>query len=150
MDRGRPSREDPDLHWCDLGHPAAGGAEVWTEMVARQFVAKGHAVSILASSVDGRPVEETVEGVRIVRRGSRLGVYREARRFWEEEGDKFDIVVDEINTRPFMTPRFVGDTPTVAIAFQVARGVVRGDAAPSLVVGRYVLEPRWPAPMRRY
>jgi glycosyltransferase involved in cell wall biosynthesis len=132
------------LNWRDLAHPAAGGAEVWTETVARRLVAKGHAVTLFAAAVPGRPTEEQVESVRVVRRGSRLGVYREARRFWAEEGDKFDVVLDEINTRPFLTPRFVRDTPIVAIAHQVAREVWFEEAPfPAALLGRYVLEPRW-------
>jgi glycosyltransferase involved in cell wall biosynthesis len=131
-------------NWRDLAHPAAGGAEVWTEMVARHLAGKGHDVTLFAAAVRGRTEREQVEGVRIVRRGSRLGVYREARRFWSEEDGKFDVVVDEINTRPFMAPRFASGTPVVAVAHQVAREVWFEEAPfPISVVGRYVLEPWW-------
>jgi glycosyltransferase involved in cell wall biosynthesis len=131
-------------NWRDLAHPRAGGAEVWTEMVARSLVAKGHEVTLFAAAVEGRPDDELVEGVRIVRRGSRLGVYREARRFWSQEGPSFDAVLDEINTRPFHTPKFVRDRPIVAVAHQVAREVWFEEAPfPAAVVGRYLLEPRW-------
>jgi glycosyltransferase involved in cell wall biosynthesis len=131
-------------NWRDLAHPAAGGAEVWTEMVARHLVAKGHSVTIFTAEVPGRPTEEVVEAVRIVRRGTRLGVYRHARRFWQEEGDKHDVVVDEINTRPFMTPRFVRNKPVVAVAHQVAREVwFEETLLPVAALGRYLLEPHW-------
>jgi glycosyltransferase involved in cell wall biosynthesis len=132
------------FNWRDLAHPAAGGAEVWTEAVARQLVKRGHDVTIFSAAVAGRPVEERVESVRIVRRGSRLGVYRHARRFWREEGEKFDVVLDEINTRPFLTPRYVRNVPIVAIAHQVAREVWFEETPPPVaVVGRYLMEPRW-------
>ena len=131
-------------NWRDLAHPAAGGAEVWTEMVARHLVSKGHEVTLFCAAVADRPAREVVEGVTIVRRGGRLGVYREARRFFAEYGDKFDLVLDEINTRPFLTPRFVGTTPVVAVAHQVAREVwFEETVLPAAVLGRYVLEPRW-------
>ncbi len=59
-----------------------------------------------------------------MRRGGRLGVYRAARRFWSSDGrGAFDVVVDEINTRPFLTPRWVRDTPIVALIHQLAREI---------------------------
>jgi glycosyltransferase involved in cell wall biosynthesis len=131
-------------NWRDLANPKAGGAEVWTEMVARQLVRRGHSVTLFSASVSGHPREETVEGVRVVRRGSRVRVYREARRFWREESGKYDVVIDEINTKPFLTPTFVKHTPIVAIAHQVCREVWFHEThLPIAILGRYVLEPWW-------
>jgi glycosyltransferase involved in cell wall biosynthesis len=133
------------LNWKDLAHPAAGGAEVFTEQVARSLVARGHKVTLFSASVDGRPARESVEGVEIVRDGSRFGVYRAARRFWAREGrGSYDVVVDEINTRPFLTPRWVKDTPVVALIHQLAREIWSYETPfPISVLGRYVLEPWW-------
>jgi glycosyltransferase involved in cell wall biosynthesis len=133
------------FNWKDLAHPLAGGAEVVTEEVARVLVRRGHSVTLFAARVAGRPERETIEGVEVVRRGGRLGVYRAARRFWSSEGrGRYDVVVDEINTRPFLTPRFVGDTPIVALIHQLAREIWFYETPfPVSVVGRYVLEPRW-------
>jgi glycosyltransferase involved in cell wall biosynthesis len=133
------------LNWKDLAHPAAGGAEVFTEEVARALVERGHSVTLHAASVDGRPEREVVGGVEVVRGGGRLGVYRAARRFWSQEGrGSFDVVLDEINTRPFLTPRWIRGTPVVALIHQLAREIWFSET-PLLValVGRYVLEPRW-------
>jgi glycosyltransferase involved in cell wall biosynthesis len=139
------------FNWKDLAHPLAGGAEVFTEEVARALVASGHEVTIFASAVSGRAERETVEGVRIVRRGRRLGVYRAARRFWaEQEKGAYDVVVDEINTRPFLTPRFVRETPIVALIHQLAREIWSYEMPfPVSVLGRYVLEPWWLRTYRR-
>jgi glycosyltransferase involved in cell wall biosynthesis len=133
------------FNWKDLAHPAAGGAEVFTEEVARALVQRGHAVTLFASAVAGRPERETVHGVEIVRRGSRLGVYRAARRFWSEQPARsYDVVVDEINTRPFMTPRWIDDTPVVALIHQLAREIWFYETPlPVALLGRYVLEPSW-------
>src|SRR5215831_92458 len=54
------------LNWKDLAHPAAGGAEVFTEQIARELVAHGHTVTLLAASVAGRASREVVGGVEIV------------------------------------------------------------------------------------
>ncbi len=133
------------LNWKDLAHPAAGGAEVFTEQVAHSLVARGHQVTLFAASVNGRPARELVDGVEIVRDGGRFTVYRAARRFWSRAGqDAYDIVVDEINTRPFLTPRWVKGVPVVALIHQLAREIWSYETPfPISVLGRYVLEPLW-------
>jgi glycosyltransferase involved in cell wall biosynthesis len=134
------------LNWKDLSHPAAGGAEVYTEGFARELAARGHHVTLFVGAVQGRAADEVVDGIRIVRRGGRLGVYREAKRFWREEGGRgrFDVVIDEVNTRPFLTPRYIHDTPIVALIHQVAKEVWKYEVPfPVGLVGRYFFEPRW-------
>jgi glycosyltransferase involved in cell wall biosynthesis len=72
-------------------------------------------------------------------------VYRAARRFWSRQPrGAYDVVVDEINTRPFLTPRWIRDTPIVALIHQLAREIWFYEMPfPLAVLGRYVLEPRW-------
>jgi glycosyltransferase involved in cell wall biosynthesis len=132
-------------NWRDLAHPRAGGAEVYLQSVAREWVRCGHEVTVFAARVAGRPAEELVDGVRILRRGGRIGVYREARRYWRREGDgHYDLVLDCVNTRPFLCPRFVRNVPVVALIHQVAREVWRYETPwPVSVLGRYLLEPAW-------
>ncbi|HLQ22341.1 MAG TPA: glycosyltransferase family 4 protein, partial [Gemmatimonadales bacterium] len=132
-------------NWRDLAHPRAGGAEVYLQSVAREWVRCGHEVTIFCASVDDRPARELADGVEIIRRGGRLGVYREARRYWRREGDgQYDLVVDCVNTRPFLCPRFVGNVPIVAVVHQVAREIWRYETPwPISVLGRYLLEPAW-------
>jgi glycosyltransferase involved in cell wall biosynthesis len=133
------------FNWKDLAHPAAGGAEVFTERVAQVLVRRGHSVTLFAAAVGGGPDREVVDGVEIVRRGSRIGVYRAARRFWREQpAGAFDVVVDEINTRPFLTPRWVRGTPVVALIHQLAREIWFYETPwPVAMLGRYALEPWW-------
>lgn len=136
-------------NWRDLAHPRAGGAEVYTHECARHWVEAGHQVTVFCSSVDGRPSVDERDGVRILRRGSRLGVYREARNYYKREGrGSFDVVIDQVNTRPFLCPTFVDDVPVVAFIHQVAREVWFYESPlPVAILGRHVLEPRW---LRRY
>ena len=133
------------MNWKDLAHPAAGGAEVYTDGFAQELVTMGHTVTLFASAVDGRPAEEQVDGIRVIRRGSRLTVYREARRFWEATGaGQFDVVIDEVNTRPFLAPRYVKTVPVVALIHQLARDVWQYEVPkPVGIVGRYIMEPWW-------
>jgi glycosyltransferase involved in cell wall biosynthesis len=133
------------LSWKDMAHPLAGGAEVYTTRVAERLTENGHDVTIFAAAVDGRPEREDVDGVHIVRRGSRWRVYAEARRFWKRQrAGSFDVVIDEVNTRPFLAPRYIRDVPVVGLMYQVAKEVWRYEMpAPVAVVGRHVLEPWW-------
>jgi glycosyltransferase involved in cell wall biosynthesis len=133
------------LNWKDLAHPAAGGAEVFTEEVARALVGGGHSVTLFAASVPGKPAMEVVAGVQVLRRGGRFGVYRAARQFWAQQPrGAYDVVVDEINTRPFLTPRWVRNTPIVALIHQLAREIWSYEMPfPVSALGRYALEPWW-------
>jgi len=132
-------------NWRDPAHPHAGGAEVYTARVTRAWAAAGHQVTWFCASVPGCPSTETVDGVRIIRRGSRLSVYREARRYYERQGQgHFDLVIDEVNTRPFEAARWASDVPVVALVHQVAREVWFHEMPwPAALAGRFFLEPRW-------
>lgn len=138
------------FNWKDRRHPRAGGAERYVHEIASRLVAAGHEVTLFCAAVPGAPARDEDEGVRIVRRGGRFGVYREAVRFWRDEGaGRFDVVVDAINTRPFMTPRFVRDVPVVALIHQLAAEVWQYETPfPVSALGRHVLEPRWLRPYR--
>jgi len=133
------------FNWRDISHAAAGGAEVYAHEVCREWVKAGHLVTFFTSRVDGCPPCEEIDGIRIVRHGGPLTVYREARRFYRREGrGKFDLVVDAVNTRPFSCPSFVKDAPIVAIIHQVAREVWKHESSPPVaLLGRFVLEPWW-------
>lgn len=132
-------------NWKDLDHPAAGGAEVFTERVAAELVRRGHEVTLFCAAVEGRPDRETRDGIRIVRAGGRFTVYRAARAFWHDEGDGWaDVVIDEVNTRPFLTPRYVRSAPILALVHQLAREIWQYEMPfPVSVAGRYVFEPHW-------
>ena len=106
------------LNWRDIKHPLAGGAEVYTHEVARRLAAKGHEVVLVTSRPPGLPPEEEVEGYRVIRRGGKYTVYLQARRLYHrlrERGWRPDIVIDEINTIPFLTPLYVEEPITILI-----------------------------------
>jgi len=133
------------LNWKDRSHPLAGGAEEYTQQIAARLVDLGHDVTLFVAAVEGQPEREVVEGYNVIRRGSRLRVYAEAKKFWATEGEgNFDVVIDECNTRPFLTPRYVTSVPVVALIHQVAREVWRFETPlPMALAGRYLFEPRW-------
>jgi glycosyltransferase involved in cell wall biosynthesis/O-antigen/teichoic acid export membrane protein len=133
------------LNWRDVSHPNAGGAEIYTESVARHWISKGHHVTLFCAEIAGRPHSEVVDGLHIIRRGSRYSVYREARKYYRNEGrGLYDLVVDEINTRPFLSPKWVDDVPVVGLAYQVCRELWYLQMPfPFSWVGHHILEPMW-------
>jgi len=131
--------------WKDSAHPAAGGSEVYLHELARTWVAQGHEVDLFCGRAAGQAPTDLIDGVRVIRRGGRYGVYGEARRFYRREGrGRYDVVLDVVNTRPFLCPRFVDDVPVVALIHQVTREIWSYEFRfPAAILGRYVLEPHW-------
>ena len=90
-------------NWRDRTHPASGGAEVYTHELLKRWASAGHTVTQFASAIPGEPNRVIVDNVEIIRGGrGRLGVYDAARRWYESAGrGSFDLIIDEVNTRPF-------------------------------------------------
>lgn len=105
------------INWQDIRNPLGGGAEVHLHEIFSRIAARGHDVTLLCSAFPGCAREETIDGIRVVRRGGRQtfnftvpGAYRSLAR-----GGGFDIVVDDLNKIPFFTPLFVR-APLIAVA----------------------------------
>ncbi|MEM4275065.1 MAG: glycosyltransferase family 4 protein [Candidatus Nitrosocaldaceae archaeon] len=130
------------LNWKDIKHPEAGGAEVFTHEVAKRLVKDGYNITLFTSLFDGVS-EEVIDDINIVRRGSKLSVYKEAARYYKENKERFDLVIDEINTKPFLTPKYV-NSPKVALIHQLAREYWFYEVRfPINVLGYYILENLW-------
>ena len=105
------------LNWEDRKHPMAGGAEVHLHEVFGRLVEMGHEITLLSCTIPGAPKEELVDGIKVVRRGSRsffnfvLPFYW-IHRFYRE---KYDIVVIDVNKIPFFSPLLV-KKPAVVVA----------------------------------
>lgn len=137
-------------NWRDGAHPAAGGAEVYTEEVVSRWATDGHDVTLFSAAVEGAPVEECSDGVRRIRRGGRFGVYREAKRWYRSlPKGSFDLVIDETNTRPFFCHEWVDDAPVVALFHQTCEEIWGHQMPfPISTAGRHVFEPSWLRRMR--
>lgn len=97
------------LNWNDLKNPFAGGAEVHLEELLRRLVRYGHEVTLFCSGYKKCLLEETIEGVRIVRRGSRYNFNLIAPFHLPKlvRENHFDILVEDINKIPFYTPLYL-------------------------------------------
>lgn len=104
------------LNWQDLTNPMAGGAEVHLEELLRRIVKMGHRVTLFCSGYKGCLPEETIEGIKIIRRGNRYNFNLiapfELRKIVRTE--KFECLIEDINKIPFYTPVYL-DLPTLVV-----------------------------------
>jgi len=136
------------LNWKDIRHPQAGGAENYTHQIAKRLVAKGHQITLFTSWSKGLPKQEEIDGIQIIRQGKIIGihntVYQHAKKYVIKNQEDHDIIIDEINTRPFMTPKYAKNKPITAIIHQLAREYwYYKTPLPIAIIGRYILEPYW-------
>jgi glycosyltransferase involved in cell wall biosynthesis len=124
-----------------------GGAEVFTYENARRWVKAGHEVTLFTSEFPNCKREEVVDGIRIVRSGGKYSVYWKAKKYYQKYFSKegYDVVIDEINTRPFFTPQFVSSgEKIVALIHQLAKEYWFYETPfPISFFGYYFLEKRW-------
>lgn len=99
-------------NWRCIKHPFAGEAEVYTHEIAKRLAKQGHEVVLVTSRPRNLPREETVDGYKVIRDGNKYTVYLKARKVYrelEEANWRPDIVIDEVNTIPFLTPKYVNE-----------------------------------------
>jgi glycosyltransferase involved in cell wall biosynthesis len=109
------------LNWRDTRHPEGGGSELYVEQVAAGLAARGFAVTSFSAAYAGAPRRETVDGVRVVRRGGRFSVYAWAALLClAGRLGRPDVVVDVGNGVPFWSPLYCR-RPVVLLVHHVHR-----------------------------
>ena len=108
------------LNWKDLGHPDAGGAEVYAWQVARHLAERGAEVTFVTARAPGQTTSDTRDGVTIVRAGGRWGVYPRALAWLLRRRRRFDVVLDCQNGIPFFSPLVLPSAvPVVCVVHHV-------------------------------
>jgi glycosyltransferase involved in cell wall biosynthesis len=111
------------LSWRYIDHPQAGGAEVLTHEVLRRLVQRGHEVTAFSATYPGASSTGEIDGVRIVRVGVQWSVHVHAWRWLRTRQADFDLVIDQVNTIPFLTPLYVRPPARrILLIHQLARG----------------------------
>jgi glycosyltransferase involved in cell wall biosynthesis len=93
------------LAWRDLDDPEAGGSEVHADHVMRRWASAGLQIVHRTSAAAAQPAETTRRGYRVVRRGSRYGVFPRtaAAEVLRRMGPR-DALVEIWNGVPWMSP----------------------------------------------
>ncbi|MEA3312185.1 MAG: glycosyltransferase family 4 protein [candidate division WOR-3 bacterium] len=127
------------INWQDWEAPHRGGAEFYLKEILTRLVSHGHEVTLLCCSYPGAPHKEVLDGVKIIRTGSRntfnFHLYGRPIRNFLRSND-FDVVLDDLNKIPFYTPLWAGKTPVVGIVMHVFRSEIFKEVG--LIPGSYV------------
>lgn len=114
------------LNWRDITNPAVGGAELYTHQIAMRLGREGHEVTLFTSKYPGCTEQERKDRVNIVRRGNASTVYLEAPKFFHAQsrkGNKYDIIIDAVNTIPFLSTLYARRTFIVALLYQLTGAI---------------------------
>lgn len=97
------------LNWQDWTNPLSGGAEIHLHQTFKRIAAMGHRVTLLCCGYEGAAREETIDGITILRRGSRntFNFVVPFEYLLRLRHEAFDVVIDDLNKIPFYTPLFV-------------------------------------------
>jgi glycosyltransferase involved in cell wall biosynthesis len=104
------------VNWRDIKNPEAGGAEVHLHEILSQLVRWGHEATQISAGYPACLPEETIDGIRILRRGhwfdANFTIPLFARGHIKRNG--YDVVIEDINKLPFFMPLFTG-VPVVPV-----------------------------------
>lgn len=107
--------------WRDTTNPEGGGAELYLERIAVGLVDQGAHVTIFCAEHGLAPRNEVRDGIRFVRRGSKMGIYARGLLLLATRGfGKVHVVVDVQNGLPFFT-RLGTRAPVVLLVHHVHR-----------------------------
>ena len=132
------------LSWRDRYHPLAGGAEIYTDEILTRLASRGHQVVLRTSQPEGFASTDHRNGYDIVRGGGTLSVYSQGRRWFTKNAKAFDVVIDQVNTVPFLPVDPDRRVRTVGMFHQTAEEVWVYNLPKAVgTVGRHVIEPYW-------
>jgi glycosyltransferase involved in cell wall biosynthesis len=132
------------FNWRDIDNPEAGGAELYTHEVMRRLVKKGYNMTLFSARFSKSLKNDNIDGINIIREGGRYTVYYKARKYYNRHKNNYDFVVDEVNTIPFLTPKFVKEKPLLALYHSLFReGWFYETRFPLNYIGYYYLEKKW-------
>lgn len=105
------------INWQDIKNPLGGGAEVHMHEIFKRIASMGNDVTIFASMFEGAKQEEIIDGIKIIRAGSRSLFNFYVPIYYKKifKNQKFDIIIDDLNKIPFYTPIYVKE-PLLAIS----------------------------------
>ncbi len=96
------------VNWQDRENPQAGGAEIHLHEIFGRLAARGHEVTLLCGGWPGCPPRATLDGIEVIRIGTRVSWPALAQRAYRRlfGGHPHDVLVEDINKMPLFTPRW--------------------------------------------
>lgn len=139
------------MNWQDRENPRAGGAEIHLHEIFGRLAARGHEVTLLCSGWPDAPREARIDGIRVVRTGTRYTFPLRARRAFEElraGGSGFEVVVEDVNKCPMFTPAWSNRPVVLLVPHLFGSTAFRQERAP-VAATVWAAERLMPAAYRR-
>lgn len=128
------------LNWKDIKHPERGGAEIIVYELAKRMINDGHNVTWFCRSSNNCLPEETIDGIKIIRRGNLVTMYLMAPIFYWSQISKPDLVIDCSNTIYWQTPLWAWKSRKIAYLNQLAKEVFWYEYPPIISHFGWVIE----------
>ncbi len=109
------------LNWRDMHHPLSGGAEVSLFEHAKYWSKMNNEVIWFSSSFPGAKVQEVIENIQVIRRGSHYTAHIWAFIYFTfKKFGKVDLIVDNFHFIPFFTPLYLHKIKIIALINEIA------------------------------
>ena len=129
------------VNWQCRENPLAGGAEIHLHEIFGRLAARGHQVTLLCGGWDGADPYTRLDGIEVVRVGTRYTFPFLARAAYRRQlSDRpFDLLVEDVNKIPLATPRW-GGPPVVALVPHLFGGTAFQELAAPLAAAVWLAE----------
>ena len=129
------------VNWQDRENPLAGGAEIHLHEIFGRLAAQGNQITLLCGGWPGCAPRATLDGMEIVRVGTRYTFPFLARSYFRRRLARggFDLMVEDINKVPLYTPRW-GGPPVVALVPHLFGGTAFQELAAPLAAAVWLAE----------
>lgn len=129
------------VNWQDRENPQAGGAEIHLHEIFGRLAAQGNEVTLLCGGWPDCPPRATLDGMEIVRIGTRHTFPFRARAHFQRalRPRGYDLLVEDINKVPLYTPRW-GGPPVVALVPHLFGGTAFQELAAPLAAAVWLAE----------
>lgn len=126
------------LSWRDIKSPKKGGAEVFTHQMLKNIDKEKFEITHFSPIYSGLPAEETIDGVKYIRKGNIFTVIPYAIIHYITRRKSIDYVVDQCNTHRFFTPLWVSRSKRIFFIHQMTKEIwFRNTKAPFSYIGYY-------------
>ena len=132
------------LAWKDFTHPGYGGAEIVMRELMKRQLEDGHRVTLLTSRHKGSKERENLEGIDIIRIGGNRYLHsaQALAYYLRKLHGKFDMLIETVNTAPYFSLLFRGQTKGFAFYHQLSREIWHFETSKPLnYMGYYFMEP---------
>lgn len=128
-------------NWQDRLNPQAGGAEIHLHEVFGRLAARGHHVTLLASSFPGAESRTLLDGMDVHRVGRRYTFNLAAPPYYRRhlQGQGFDLFVEDLNKVPLFAPLWVRE-PVALIVHHLFGATAFQEASLPIAAATWLLE----------